>query len=317
MDVTRGSSEPSPHTPVLLQQVLAGLHPRPGSRIIDSTIGAAGHAFEILSRTSPNGHLLGLDRDPNALAIARRRLTDFGSRVILRHGSFADLARHAAEIGWESVHGVLFDLGLSSMQLADRRRGFSFQWEAPLDMRFDPSQDLQAADLVNRLAEKQLAEILRHYGEEPKAHNIARAIVRARPITGTQALADLVVQVTKPYRGRIHPATRTFQALRIAVNDELDALRQGLEQAVQLLEPGGRLVVISFHSLEDRIVKQFFLKESRTCICPPNQPVCTCDSTPQLVVLTRKPIRAEDEEVRSNPRARSARLRIAEKVSVA
>lgn len=317
MVASHGSSGLSPHTPVLLQQVLAALQPRPGSRIIDSTVGAAGHAFEILSLTSPDGRLLGLDRDPDALVIARQRLTNFGSRVILRHGSFADLVSHAAEIGWESVQGVLFDLGLSSMQLADTRRGFSFQREASLDMRFDPSQDLHAGDLVNRLNEKQLADILRRYGEEPKAHNIARAIVRARPLTSTQALADLVVRVTGSYRGRIHPATRTFQALRIAVNDELDALHQGLEQAVQLLEPAGRLVVISFHSLEDRIVKQFFQRQSRACICPQDQPVCTCDSKPRLVVLTRKPIRAEDEEVRSNPRARSARLRMAEKVLVA
>lgn len=317
MGASQSSCEPRPHTPVLLQQVLSALRPKPGSRIIDSTVGAAGHAAEILSLSSPDGCLLGLDRDPHALAAAEQRLADFGSRVFLRSGSFAELVSHAAEIGWVSVHGILFDLGLSSMQLADSKRGFSFQLEAPLDMRFDPAQGLRAADLVNRLSERQLAEILRRYGEEPKARSIARAIVQARPLANTQALADLVVKATKGYRGRIHPATRTFQALRIAVNDELEALRQGLEQAVGLLEPAGRLVVISFHSLEDRIVKQSFLRESKGCICPQNQPVCTCDAKPRLIILTRKPIRAEDEEVMSNPRARSARMRVAEKVDVA
>jgi 16S rRNA (cytosine1402-N4)-methyltransferase len=305
------------HTPVLFNEVLSELRPSSGSRIIDGTVGSGGHARGILAASSPDGRLLGLDRDPEAVAKARERLADFGNRVILQQGSFAEITNLAAEIGWGSVHGILFDLGVSSMQLVDPRRGFSFQEEGPLDMRFDPAQDLRAADLVNEFSVGELASIIRRYGEEPKAYKIARAIVEARPLSSTRELADIVTHVVGREKRHIHPATRTFQALRIAVNDELDTLRDGLLQAIQLLEPGGRLVVVSFHSLEDRIVKHLFREESRECVCPPEQVVCTCEGRPRIRVLTRHPIRPTEEEVKANPKARSARLRVAEKADLA
>jgi 16S rRNA (cytosine1402-N4)-methyltransferase len=310
-------SDASSHTPVLFQEVLSALKPNSGSRIIDGTIGAAGHAYGILVASSPDGELLGLDRDPAALAIARERLIDFGARAILRHGSFSKILEHAAGIGWNAVQGVLLDLGVSSMQLTDPDRGFSFQLDGPLDMRFDPTQELRADDLVNDLQMEELARIIRLYGEEPKAYKIAKAIVRARPLTNTRQLADVVSRVAGHKSRRIHPATRTFQALRIAVNDELEALQVGLTQAIQVLEPGGRLAVISFHSLEDRIVKRTFRRESQGCVCPPEQPECTCEGRKTLMILTKRPIRPGEDEIERNPRARSARLRVAEKVEMA
>jgi 16S rRNA (cytosine1402-N4)-methyltransferase len=317
MVVTPDGADKSLHTPVLFNQVLSALSPGPGSRIIDGTIGAAGHAIGILEASAPDGELLGLDKDPTALEMARARLAGYASRVLLRQGSFADIAFHAQAVGWEAVQGVLLDLGLSSLQLADPDRGFSFQSQGPLDMRFDPSQTKTASDLVNHLDEERLADILRKFGEEPKAGRIARAIVRARPIEHTQELAELVTRVVGKRKRRIHPATLTFQALRIAVNDELNTLETGLAQAVQILAPEGKLVVISFHSLEDRMVKRFFRDESRECTCPPEQPVCTCDAIPRLEIVTRKPIRSDENEIERNPRARSARLRVAVKRELA
>jgi 16S rRNA (cytosine1402-N4)-methyltransferase len=310
-------SDASPHTPVLLQEVLSALQLELGSRIIDGTVGAGGHAYGILTSSSPNGELLGLDRDQEALVLARKRLADFGDRAILQQGSFAEIADHAAGIGWKQVQGVLLDLGVSSMQLGNPARGFSFQEDGPLDMRFDLSQEVKAADLVNELQVEELARLFHLYGEEPKAYKIARAIVQARPLAGTRQLADLVARVSGWKKRRIHPATRIFQALRIAVNDELDTLQTGLLQAIQVLEPGGRIAVISFHSLEDRIVKRTFRRLSQDCVCPPEQPVCTCGGKRTLDLLTKRPIRPTDEEVNRNPRARSARLRVAEKVAVA
>lgn len=310
-------ADTSPHTPVLFNEVLSALSPGPGSRIIDGTVGAAGHAVGILETSDPDGSLLGLDRDPAALELARKRLSEYGSRVHLEQGSFAEMGSHAKSIGWESVNGILLDLGLSSLQLSDPQRGFSFQHEGPLDMRFDPSQPRTASDLVNGLHEESLAELIREFGEEPKAGRIARAIVKARPIEHTHELAGLVERVVGRRKRRIHPATRTFQALRIAVNDELNVLDFGLAQAVQILAPEGKLAVISFHSLEDRIVKRFFREASSECNCPPEQPICTCDSHPSLKVLTRKPIRPSEPEIDQNPRARSARLRVAMKLEMA
>jgi 16S rRNA (cytosine1402-N4)-methyltransferase len=310
------SSDASPHTSVLFHEVLSALEPQPGSQIIDGTIGAAGHAHGILEASSPDGELLGLDRDPAALAIARDRLTDFGDRAILRQGSFSEIADHAAGIGWQAVQGILLDLGLSSMQLADPLRGFSFREDGPLDMRFDPSQDFRAVDLVNEFPLEELASVIHQYGEEPKAYNIAKAIVRARPLESTRELADLVSGIVSRRR-RIHPATRTFQALRIAVNDELETLQEGLEQSVHLLAPGGRMAVISFHSLEDRIVKRTFRNASRECVCPPDQPVCTCKHKQEVKLITRRPIRPTEQEVAQNSRSRSARLRVIEKLVLA
>lgn len=313
------------HVPVLFQAVLDGLNIRPGGRYIDATVGAGGHAAGILE-AQPDVRLLGLDRDPAMLEVARERLSAYGARVVLVHGSFADLSRIAREHGFVPADGVLADLGLSSLHLADASRGFSFQHAGPLDMRFDrTSGALTAEDLVNTLPIDELAALLYRYGEESQAHRVAEAIGRARPLHTTVELAEVVAQAlgrakhpAHPHQygwrgAAIHPATRTFQALRIAVNDELGALEAMLPQAVEVLAPGGRLAVISFHSLEDRLVKRFFQQESRDCVCPPEAPVCVCGHRATLRILTRKPVRPTASEVQSNPRARSARLRLAEK----
>jgi 16S rRNA (cytosine1402-N4)-methyltransferase len=305
------------HTPVLYQQVLSALRPSAGSRYIDGTLGAGGHAFGILEASAPDGSLLGLDRDPEALRRAGSRLSVFGDRALLRQGSFAGMRSTAEREGWSAVQGILLDLGLSSVQLADPSRGFSFQHEGPLDMRFDPAQPLTAADLINRSSERELVDMLQSYGEEPRARRVGRAIVAARPIMSTTELAEVVARALGGRRSRIHPATRTFQALRIAVNDELTALQTGLEQAVDLLRPGGRVVVIAFHSLEDRTVKSYFRRESKDCICPPEQPECTCGHQARLKDLTRRPIRPTEEEIEANPRSRSAKMRVAERLELA
>lgn len=298
------------HEPVLLREVVESLCHQPGGLYIDGTLGPGGHAEAVLSQSAPTGRLLGLDRDPQALAVAQSRLQHHGRRVDIVHGSFAHLEAIATERGFLNVQGILLDLGLSSLQLADETRGFSFQIDAPLDMRFDPSQEVTAADLVNGLLESALADIIFQYGEERRSRRIARAIVKARPIMRTGKLAQVVTRAVGR-RTRIHPATKTFQSLRVAVNRELEALEQVLPQAVDLLAPDGRLAVICFHSLEDRIVKRFLRRESRDCICSPEIPVCMCDHRATLRVITRRPVRPSVEQVHSNPRSRSARLRVA------
>jgi 16S rRNA (cytosine1402-N4)-methyltransferase len=240
-------------------------------------------------------------------------LGDFKSRAILRQASYTSLKAQLAELGWPAVDGILLDLGVSSMQLDQAERGFSFQQEGPLDMRFSPLQSITAADLVNQLPEDQLAEIIWRYGEEQQSRRIARAIVQSRPISTTLQLAEVIRKATAGH-GRLHPATLTFQALRIAVNTELQAIEAVLPQAMDALTPGGRLAVISFHSLEDRLVKQTFRRESRDCICPPEQPVCTCSHKASIREVNRHPITAGDAEIAENPRARSARLRVIEKL---
>jgi 16S rRNA (cytosine1402-N4)-methyltransferase len=301
------------HIPVVYDQVLWGLQVRAGGTYVDATVGAGGHAAGILRASAPDGRLLGLDADPEAVAFARQKLAMFGERVIVRHANFGDLRSVALSVGFVQARGILMDLGFSSRQMADAKRGFSFAEEGPLDMRMDPSQGLSAADLVNELPEEGLADILWRYGEERYSRRIARAIVAARPLTTTTQLADLVARTVGRHE-KIHPATRTFQALRIAVNGELDALARALPQARDLLLPGGRLAVISFHSLEDRIVKRFYQQESRDCICPPETPVCTCQHQATLRVITRKPVRPDQAEVSRNPRSRSAKLRVAERL---
>lgn len=303
------------HIPVLFQTVLDNLQVRPGGRYIDATVGGGGHAAGILAASSPGGCLLGLDRDPAAVERARSRLDSYDERVTLVHGSFARLAEIAHACRFVPADGILLDLGLSSFQLADSTRGFAFMADGPLDMRFDPAADgPTAASLVNDLPGEELATLLRRYGEEGKAHRIAMAIVAARPLHTTRELASVVEDVVRR-RGHIHPATRTFQALRIAVNDELAALEAALPQAVEILAPGARLVVISFHSLEDRPVKRFMRRESRDCICSREMPICTCNHRATLRLVTRKPVRPTADEVAANPRSRSARLRVAERLT--
>ena len=308
---------PQPHIPVLLDAVVDALQVQPGAVIVDATVGAGGHAAALLAAAGPEGRLLGLDQDASALILARERLAEFGERVTLVHGRFDNLAILAAEAGIAAADAVLADLGVSSMHLDRAARGFSFVQDGPLDMRMDPASDgPTAADLVNTLDEDELADLIARYGEDRYARRIARQIVRARPLYRTAALAQAIADaVPGGRRERIHPATRTFQALRIAVNDELAVLERALPQMVALLRPGGRLAVISFHSLEDRLVKRFFRRESADCICPPGQPVCTCGHQASVRLVTRQPITAGEPEVAANPRSRSARLRVIEKLA--
>ena len=302
------------HIPVLYKEVLVGLEPRPGGCYIDATLGAGGHAAGILAASAPDGRLLGLDADPEAVAFAGGQLRHFGERVILQAANFRQIGPVALALGFGQVDGILMDLGISSRQLSSPERGFSFSQDGPLDMRMDPSQGRSAADLVNHLPQAELADLLWRYGEERHSRRIARAIIASRPVTTTKQLADLVER-TVGRREKIHPATRTFQALRIAVNDELEALNQALVQARDLLRPQGRLAIIAFHSLEDRLVKRFYQQESRDCLCPPEIPVCVCQHRATLRVLTSKPIRPTVDEIARNPRSRSARLRIAERLA--
>lgn len=302
------------HLPVLYEEVLEALAPESGGRYVDATLGGGGHAEGILERSAPDGRLLGIDADPEAIAFAQRRLERFGDRVVLLNDNFVNLEQVAVGSGFCPVDGILFDLGLSSRQLAAAHRGFSFALEGPLDMRFSPAEGPTAAEIVSTWSEQELARIIREFGEEPRARAVARAIVTARrqgPISTTSKLAEVVASVVPRRPGHIHPATRTFQALRIAVNRELDNLIAALRQAVDLLKPGGRLAVIAFHSLEDRIVKRFIVEESRGCICPPRLPECVCQHRPRLKLTTRKPIVPSTEELNRNPRSRSARLRVA------
>ena len=300
------------HEPVLLREVMAHFEPAPGGRFIDGTIGAGGHAAALLAATAPDGRLLGFDRDPDAMSFAARRLAPFGSRFVPVVGSYSEMDTVAPARGFAGVDGVLLDLGLSSRQLDDPERGFSFLKEGPLDMRFDSRKGETAADLINNLSVEELTDLFRRYGEEPQSRRIARLIVIHRPFHTTTELAGLIERETGR-RGRPgrHPATRIFQALRIALNDELGQVERGLRAAVGLLRPGGRLAVISFHSLEDRLVKQFIRAAARDCVCPPEQPVCTCGARAALKPITRKAVQATPEEIAANPRSRSARLRVA------
>jgi 16S rRNA (cytosine1402-N4)-methyltransferase len=306
-----------PHVSVLYQEILNVLSPESPGRYVDATLGAGGHAWGILKASTPDGELLGFELDPRALEIASQRLAVFGRRAHLRQASYATLGAELARLGWETVQGVVMDLGVSSMELDTAERGFSFQADGPLDMRFDPTAPLTAAVLVNQTPEAELADLIWRYGEEPNSRRIARAIVQARPLETTRQLAQVIEQAHRGPRQRIHPATLTFQALRIAVNDELGALERTLPQAVAALAPGGRLAVIAFHSLEDRLVKQFLRTESTDCLCPPAQPICTCNHRATLRLLTRHAITAADNEITANARARSARLRVAEKLPLA
>jgi 16S rRNA (cytosine1402-N4)-methyltransferase len=307
------------HLPVMADEVIRFLAPKPGGIYVDGTIGGAGHASRILDTSSPDGTLIGFDRDAEALRVARERLLPFGGRVRLVQGNFAGVAEALAGFGIGRIDGILLDLGVSSHQLDSAERGFSFQKDAPLDMRMDSGSGDTAADLLNSLSEQELARIIRDFGEERWARRIASFIVNARgvaPIETTLRLVDIIKGAIPKgaWEERLHPATRTFQALRIAVNDELASLEKVLDQGIRLLNPGGRGVVIAFHSLEDRIVKNSFRRLSQGCICPKGLPYCVCGNTPLLRILTGKPVMAGEVEVEANPRARSAKLRAAERL---
>lgn len=304
------------HLPVLLEEVLAHLAPETGRTYADATLGAGGHAEAILERCAPEGRLLGIDQDPLSLQLAGERLARFRERFKPVQGNFSTIGELLPPDFKPLSGGILADIGVSSMQLDTAERGFSFMKEAPLDMRMSPSNPVTAADLVNGWSAEELQRIFSEYGEEHMSRSIAQAIVarrRERPFETTTDLASLISELYKS-RGKhekIHPATRVFQALRIAVNDELGSLERFLNQLPNLLAPGARIVIISFHSLEDRIIKQFFQAESRDCLCPPRLPVCQCGHRATLKILTRKPVEASDNEIRQNPRSRSARLRAA------
>jgi 16S rRNA (cytosine1402-N4)-methyltransferase len=305
------------HQPVLLRETVEQLAVRSGGVYVDATVGEGGHASAILPASAPRGVVLGIDRDPRSLARAMQRLGQYRERFIPVTGNYADMVELARANGIVQADGVLLDLGFSSRQVQSPGYGFSFQRDEPLDMRFDPQrQTLTAAHIVNTYSPDELSRILFQYGEEPRARSIARDIVRSRPINTTGELAALIARATGAGRGgrRIHPATRTFQALRIAVNDELTHLAAGLLAAIQLLSPGGRLVVISYHSLEDRLVKNTLTWESAGCICPPEIPECVCQRQPTLRIINRRIIRPGDEEVAANPRSRSAKMRVAERI---
>jgi 16S rRNA (cytosine1402-N4)-methyltransferase len=312
--VTGGHGDRFPHQPVLYHEVLKALAPESGSVYLDGTLGAGGHAEGILKASTPSGKLIGLDIDPHALKIARQRLHAYEERTIIRQASYLDVPMILEEFGLKGIHGILLDLGVSSMQLDQPERGFSFLENGPLDMRFNPMKGSSAADLINALSADALSRIIWDYGEERYARRIAKAIVKAKPIHTTQELVSVILAAVPGYEAHLHPATRTFQALRIATNKELETIAAALPGLVGSLAIGGKIAIISFHSLEDRLVKGYFRKESMDCICPPEQPICNCGHFASLRILTKKPIRASDKEVELNPRARSARLRVAQKI---
>jgi 16S rRNA (cytosine1402-N4)-methyltransferase len=305
------------HVSVLVPEVMALLSPRPGQRFLDGTLGGGGHSEQILIDSSPDGQVLGLDRDDEALSAARERLWRFDRRWIMRQASFADAREILGEIGWQRVDGAILDLGVSSHQVDSAERGFSFRSDVALDMRMDRRQSLDARAVVNSYPAEELARIFRDYGEEPRARRLAQAIVsqrRSRPFEKTGELARLIERIKGRGRREHHPATQVFQALRIAVNGELDHLERFLETGYELLEPAGRMAIISFHSLEDRMVKTAFRKWSRACLCPPRVLRCQCGWSQKVKLLTKKPMVPSSAEIAVNPRARSAKLRAVERI---
>jgi 16S rRNA (cytosine1402-N4)-methyltransferase len=304
------------HAPVMLKEVLEVLQPEAGATFIDCTVGGGGHSIEIARRIVPGGLLVGIDRDDDALKAAALRLEEFKGNAIFEKGNFEDVGEIAGRLGLTRVRGILLDLGVSSHQLDVPERGFSFRQDAPLDMRMDTGEALTAEELVNTLSERELADLIWKYGEDRWARRIAKFIVKRRPVRTTGELAE-TIKAAVPAGARaenIHPATRTFQALRIVVNRELESLQNGLESAIGLLESGGRICVLSYHSLEDRIVKETFSRFAGRCMCPHGLPICTCGASEIIHILTRRPVSAADTEIKANPRARSAKLRAAQKL---
>ena len=305
----------STHIPVMVNEIIEGLRVRPWCHYVDCTLGCGGHSDAIVQHFLPGGQLLGIDTDPEAIKIAQAKLSSYQDSVKIVNDNFVNLQAICRQNSFTAppIDGILFDLGLSSLQLGDSVRGFSFQNDGPLDMRFSPSQKLTAAEIVNTSSEAELARIIWTYGEEIHSRHIARQIILARPLETTLQLAQVVERAVGSRRGRIHPATKTFQALRIAVNQELKNLELALKQAVNLLNFDGRIAVISYHSLEDRIVKQFLQREAKDCICPPETPICVCGHKARLNLINKKVIKPSPTEVEANPRSRSAKLRVAER----
>jgi 16S rRNA (cytosine1402-N4)-methyltransferase len=302
------------HKPVLYQEIIHALQPRSGGRYVDGTLGAGGHARGILEACAPDGQLLGLDVDSQALALARETLAPYEGRIHLAQASHISLSEQLASLSWDAIDGIVLDLGASSMQFDNPERGFSFMQDGPLDMRFGINATMSAEEIVNTFEQKELADIIFKYGEDRDARKIARAIVQARPLHTTGQLVA-AIEKASPRRGdRVHPATQTFQALRIAVNDELAAVEKTLPQAVAALRSGGRCAVISFHSLEDRIVKEYFREQSKDLINPPYERIYEVERKAVVKLVNKKPILPTEEEIKDNPRARSAKLRVVEKL---
>ncbi len=303
------------HLPVLLAEIVGQLMLEENGVYVDGTTGDGGHSQAILQAQPPVKAVLGIDWDPRSMETSQSRLAEFGRRFISIHGNYADMVELAAEQGFTEVNGVLLDLGFSSRQVESPGYGLSFQVDEPLDMRYDLDGDLTAEEIVNTYTERELGQLIRRFGEEPRGMSIARAIIKERPVNTTAQLASIIGGVLGRRPGqRVNPATKTFQALRIAVNEELSNVERGLDAAVSLLATGGRLAVISYHSLEDRIVKSFFNREAATCVCPPSLPVCVCGQTPRIKIINRRVIKPSNEEVQSNPRSRSAKLRVVQRI---
>lgn len=302
------------HIPVLYKEVIRCLKPYASGKYIDGTVGSGGHAKGILQASGPNGMLLGLDIDTHAVKVASSTLKTFGERAIIKKSSYVEMDKCVSNLGWHKVDGIILDLGLSSEQLDQSQRGFSFNLEGPLDMRFDTTEELMADEIVNNWPEHQIGKILYELGEETQSNRIARALVNERPIESTVQLAQIVANCKRRSKVGRHVATKTFQALRIAVNKEIDNIINVLPKALEILAPGGRLVIIAFHSLEDRLVKRFFRQESQDCLCPAEQITCVCGHHAIITRVNRRPIRPTNREITINRRSRSARLRIAEKI---
>ncbi len=303
------------HNPVLTNEVIKGLNITPGGRYIDATLGEGGHSTNILIKSDPGGQVLGIDADHEAVSVAQKRVNYSSDKFLAVNDNFKNIRSIAMKYNFSPVHGILFDLGVSSLQLDAESRGFSFRRADPLDMRFSYNQNLSASQIINNYDENELANLIFYFGEEKKSRKIAKTIVRNRPIKSSLELADLICEVIPRKKNqKINPATKTFQAIRIAVNDELSALETALNESLTVIGEGGRIAVISYHSLEDRIVKNFFKKQSSECICPPRSPVCICKHEKTIKIISKKPIIPSTNEINNNPRSRSAKLRIAERI---
>ena len=302
------------HIPVMVPEILKYLEVSSGGRYIDCTLGEGGHSKSLLEASNPGGEVLGIDADHEAIEVSKNRLEEYGERFIYDNSNFKNIKKIAMKSKFVPCHGILFDLGVSSLQLDKESRGFSFRRKAPLDMRFSINQTLTAQDVLNTFSESEISDILYQYGEERQSRKIAKLIIENRPLSNADELSDLIKKNIRQTNYKINPSTKTFQALRIYINEELNSLSQALEQSLEILGVGGRMAVISYHSLEDRIVKNFFKKESKYCICPPNIPECDCGHFPKLKIITKKPVSPSQSEIEANKRSRSAKLRVVERI---